>query len=32
MGKDACDELEEKKGRVDDDHNLDAGALGPRHL
>jgi hypothetical protein len=32
MGEDASDELEEEKGRVDDNHNLDASALGPRHL
>lgn len=32
VGEEADDELEEEEGDINDDHDLDAGRLGPRHL
>lgn len=32
MSKEAADDLEQEEGGVDGDHDLDTGALGPRHL
>lgn len=32
MSKEATNQFEQEKGRVNSNHDLDAGALGPGHL